>query len=202
MAWTRLLLTLGSIVALTACNPDKEGATDTEAGTTEAGTETESTGSAPEVCACVEPEEFGVESFTCGGWSCPMLAASCEEGPTGATCGGGFDIDEAALACVLDALIAGDEGLLAWTFTPDGNVSVEGGFVAIQAGRSGLARTWLREDLAGENSPAGVVALKDAAYFEACKAEPDLKTRFECAVAWSDEAPTAQCAEAESFSFS
>ena len=193
----RLVLLVGSILALPACNPPKDPSMETATEATDSGTDTEG---ALEVCACIEAEQFGQDSFTCGGWACPMLKARCE--PAGSEgCTEEFMVDEAALDCVLEHLIAGEEGLVAWEFSADGNVSVDGGFVALLPDRQALARSWKRFDLAGKNSPAGVVPLKSKEYFEACKAEPELRARFDCAIAWSDTEPTPQCGDGESFSF-
>lgn len=174
MGSPRLVLLVGSILALPACNAAKGESTETMTGSTEATSETGAptgTGGAPEACACIEPEMFGASSFSCGGWACPMLTARCEPGESGSgdTCTGEFLVDEAALDCMIDRLIAGEEGLVAWEFTADSNFSADGGFVTILPDREGLARSWQRFDLGGTNSPAGVVPLKSEEYFEACK---------------------------------
>lgn len=199
--FVRSLLSAGC-GALVACSGGQDQATDTL--TTEPGGSTTVAGSD---CACIDPEEFGGASYTCPKSPCDTLEARCVPGSGGGTgtgTGTGADTDgsdctitvqEAALDCALDRLIQGQTGFaVEYTFTPDQGYSTEGGFIAVLGpDRAALTRTWSWVDLGGSDSNAGRVQLKDAAYFEACKSEPDLTTRFWCMTEWSEQAPDALC---------
>lgn len=150
-------------------------------------------------CACIDTETLGPWSYDCPQGPCEAVRAEClpddnMQGSGGACEDWGiFTVDEAKLDCVLDQLIAGDVGYIEYSFTPDQGFSEDGGFIAVAPGREGLMRTWEWADLGGYWSAAGVVPLKDASYFEGCKAEPDLQERFSCMTAWSTQEPEAQC---------
>ncbi|MBP6704347.1 MAG: hypothetical protein KA385_12615 [Vicinamibacteria bacterium] len=155
-------------------------------------------GEEPAVCTCIDDVKFGNFSFTCSPLACFAVIASCdveqgvEEAHGCEGIGGAFSVDEFALECSLLHLKSGTEGTLMFDLKSNGPVS-QGGFIQILPNRQGLVRTWESHDLSGVDSPAGVVNLKDAAYFGACLEEQDLGLRLNCFRAWSDEQPSAQC---------
>lgn len=203
---------------LAACAPESQDTagdseTSTEPATTEPaptdGTTTEPTTTdgtttepADPACACIDPDNFSDESYVCDLGPCPLVVAFCdvnvgpldEEEPGCEGVGGVFSVDEAALECALLQLKDGDEGAIA--FAVDSNdPGSQGGFVQLLPDRQALMRTYQWYDLGGAETPAGVVSLKDAAYFEACIDEADPATRFKCFRAWSAQEPAAQCDE-------
>ena len=156
-------------------------------------------------CACVDPGEFGVNSFICGSGDCGLIEPDCvpipgdtgtdtgDEGGIGQDCE--LQIDDAKVDCAIDLLIAG-EGAVKWTYSSDQGYSENGAFLQMLPGREGLTRSYSREDLGLEESAAGVVPLRPVEYFEGCKQEPTAKAKFYCLRDWSDQEPTAQCDDA------
>jgi hypothetical protein len=71
-----------------------------------------------------------------------------------------------------------------------------GGVAHILPERQAMVRFWQFYDLGGSDTNAGIVALKDAAYFEDCKAKLDLPERYACFRAWNAAEPPATCDEA------
>lgn len=185
------------------------GETTIEAATIEATTVESSTTEAVDPgdpCACIDPDATGSSnSCTCARNPCGRIDAGCAgeadadgDPENGSACGAGatFTVpDEAALDCALDLLISGQPGYIEYYFSPDQGLSGNGAFVGVRPGREGLMQTWKDDDLINLWSGAGVVPLKDAAYFEGCKAEAVLEARYWCTVAWSTEEPPAQCME-------
>ncbi|WP_434425631.1 hypothetical protein [Nannocystis pusilla] len=150
-------------------------------------------------CDCVETWSFGPDSYACPKGSCGVLNARCES-EDGETGGGECvltGVTEERIDCALDRLIAAEVGFGAmYTWTSDGGFSESGQWVTIVGpGRTAVMRSWSWLDLSGDESSAGLVQLKDAAYFEGCKAEPDLKARFHCLTDWTDDEPDALCDE-------
>ncbi len=194
-----LALTLVTTI-LAACGDKQPG---DEASSTTANTDSDTastgptTGAVDPACACIDPATFGYASYTCEPGPCEPVAVECdaEGSPSDVACGSGtvVSLDEAALNCALDQLIAGTPGLIEYSISD--YISSGGAFVAI--GPSGnLMRSYGVYDLGGSESPAGSVTLKDAAYFTACKAEPDVQARFLCFVQWTDDEPAATCDDA------
>ncbi|MDC0669163.1 hypothetical protein [Nannocystis radixulma] len=157
-------------------------------------------------CECVETWSFGSDSYSCAKGSCGVLNGRCEHQGGGDTDTGGdtgdgecvfTGVTEEKLNCALDRLIAGEVGFGAeWSYTSDSGFSSSGGWVTIVGDdRTAVMRRWWWLDLGGEETSAGLVRLKDAAYFEGCKAEPDLEARFDCLVGWTDDEPDALCDE-------
>lgn len=107
-----------------------------------------------------------------------------------------MSFDEAALDCALDQLIAGKPGLVAYHELSEGfgGSSFAGGFVVVG---DGLTRRFSGSDAHLNETAAGFVALKDAAYFTSCKAEAEVSARYACFRAWSDDEPSAACDEQE-----
>ncbi len=178
-------------------------ATDTapaETDTTDADTTIDPTTGDPDpVCECISVAEFGGFSYTCGEGACGLLNPSCVEGDgdsdTDAFGECELSIEAEQVDCALDLLIAGESGVVKWVYSADQGFSENGGFVQLLPERKGLTRTWEWLDLDGNDSAAGVVSIKPAAYFEACKAMPDPAQRFLCLRDWSDQQPAAQCDE-------
>lgn len=189
--------TEGTTTEVTTTGVTTTGVTTT--GTTTTGATDTSTGEPAGACECIDSSNFGLDSFTCPGGPCGLLAADCLGGGGEDTDDGGecvLSVDEATLACALDLLIAGDAGVVKWTFTADQGFSESGGFVQVLANREGLTRTWQWLDLGGEDSAAGVVPLQPAAYFQGCKDMADPGAKFWCLTHWSEQEPAAQCDEA------
>lgn len=161
-----------------------------------------STGAPDPVCECISTVDFGGQSFTCGSGACGLIDPPCVEGDTDTdsdTDGFGdcdIAVDDAQIDCALDLLIAGESGVVKWVYSPDQGFSTSGGFVQILPERQGLTRTWSFVDLSGEDSAAGVVALRPADYFQGCKDLPTGAQRFYCMTDWSEQEPAAQCDEA------
>ena len=163
--------------------------------TADSGTLDPTTGEPDPLCACIGPAEE--HAFTCGSGACGELIPVCVGGPfepgdpEDPNCE--LELDEAVLTCALDLLIAGEDGVVEWSFTPDGSYSEDGGFIQMFPGRQGLTRSYSRDDSWTMVTPAGVVPLKAAEYFQGCKDEVTTKAKFDCLIAWSDVSPTAQC---------
>ena len=103
------------------------------------------------------------------------------------------ELDEAALDCALDLLISGQPGFIEHSSTTYN--SSDGAWLQISA-TGALTRRFGVYDLGGNEGAVGPVKLKSKAYFEGCKAEPDVQQRYLCFVAWTDDAePAALCDE-------
>ncbi|WAS95532.1 hypothetical protein [Nannocystis punicea] len=157
---------------------------------------------AESACECVEPEAFAEESASCFDQRpCDLVERACLAGDEqgDAVCGewGEFHVSEAALNCALEQMIAGSPGLIFYEDTAprDDGDALEfphefawGGFIQVMQSRTALGRDWTSiSNLDGESkeeSAAEVHDLKARAYFEGCKAEPDLSRRFDCLIAW------------------
>ena len=156
----------------------------------------------PAVCSCVD-DRVDLDAYTCELGPCGSVAVNCdvEEGIDEPGCegiGGVFTVDEEALDCSLDRLIAGEEGWVGYQIESNGPGGA-GGFALVLADRQALVRSWEYYDLGGSHTAAGVVALKDAAYFEGCKAMAALDQRYVCFTQWSAASPPPDCQMAESF---
>lgn len=175
--------------------PTSAPGTDTTADTTTGGNE-------PDVCACID-DEAHFDTYTCPAGPCGAVTIDCdvelgEETPGCEGIGGVFTIDEMALGCSLDRLIAGDEGAVSFVITSNGPGS-GGGVAHILPERQAMVRFWQFYDLGGSDTNAGIIALKDAAYFEDCKTKLDLAERYACFRAWNASEPPATCDEASSY---
>ncbi|MBZ5712856.1 hypothetical protein [Nannocystis pusilla] len=150
-------------------------------------------------CECVETWSFGSDSYSCVKGSCGILNGRCEGGDPDTGDGECVftGVSEEKIDCALDRLIAGEVGFGAeWSYTSNGGFTSSGGWVTIvDSDRTAVMRRWWWLDLGGEETSAGLVRLKDAAYFEGCKAEPDLEARFDCLIGWTDDEPDALCDE-------
>lgn len=160
---------------------------------------TSTTGVEPPVeCACIDTDVFGGGSYTCpidGG--CGPIEAFCDASDLNdmdVNCEGWglFSVDPVILDCALDRLIAGTPGLV-WWHTGSNGPADNGGFVNIIGDRAGIGRNYEYFDLGGSDTAAGNVTLKDAAYFEGCKAESDLSLKFQCMRDWWTAPPTELC---------
>jgi hypothetical protein len=154
-------------------------------------------------CKCIDPDVYGVSSYTCsheGG--CDDVVAFCdvEAGMDTPGCSyGTFSIDEVALDCAIDHLIAGQPGLVWWQIDSNGPEQY-GAWVDIGKARQGTGRSWDFIDLGGTDYDAGTFVLKDAAYFEDCKTRPDVEEKFLCFKDWGVTPPNASCDAEESYS--
>ena len=159
---------------------------------------TSTTGEAPAECACINTDEFGGGSYTCatdGG--CGPVEAFCDANnldEMDVICEGwgAFSVDPVVLDCALDRLIAGTPGLVWWHIGSNGPGDY-GGFVDIIGDRAGIGRNYEYFDLGGSDTAAGMVTLKDAAYFEGCKAVSDPELKFTCMRDWWTAPPTNLC---------
>ena len=183
--------------------------TATTSGTVEPTTTGASSSTGPEMpppspaCKCIDPEAHGVGSYTCShAGGCEDVVAFCDVnvGMDTPGCGWGtFSVDEAALDCAIDQLIAGTPGLVWWEIGSNGSES-SGAWVEIGEARQGVGRSWDFIDLGGTDYDAGMMEVKDAAYFEDCKTKPDVDAKFLCFKAWSKTPPDALCDVEEYFS--
>lgn len=190
---------LSLVLVITACGAKQPGddATDSaSSGDTGDSDTTPTTGAAADpACACIDPAQFGRSSFICEAGPCDTVSLDCSDEEPGASspaCGSGVlvSLDEVALGCALDQLIAGTPGVIAYH---ESNITSSGGaFVAISASGN-LMRHYSVHDLGGNEGPAGFVTLKDRAYFEGCKAETDAEARYLCFIQWTDDEPEAIC---------
>lgn len=205
------MLSLNRILALTlvttalaACGdpqPGDEADTSSTTTDTDAASTGPTTGAVDPACACIDPAQFGRASYTCAPGPCDSVAVECdaEGSPSDTVCGSGtvVSLDEVALNCALDQLIAGTPGLIEYSISD--YISSGGAFVAIGPGGD-LMRSYGVYDLGGSEGAVGPVSLKDAAYFTACKAEPDVQARFLCFIRWTDDEPAATCDDASELS--
>lgn len=201
------MLNLHRLLALTllaaGCGDKDPGESDSatdSAGTEPTATEpTEPTEGEPAdpACACVDPAEFGHFSYTCDRGPCDSVDVECttEGEKSDPACGGDelVSLDEVALNCALDLLISGKPGFIEHSSTTYN--SSDGAWLQISA-TGALTRRFGVYDLGGNEGAVGPVKLKSKAYFEGCKAEPDVQQRYLCFVAWTDdEEPAALCDE-------
>lgn len=151
------------------------------------------TGADP-ACACIDPEEFGHESYVCEPGPCALVSVTCdpESGGMDVACGGSGTATLAveALDCAIDQLIAGEPGMIRYLVS-DG-FGGEGAFIVPGPDEVLMRRNSYLDNSASEG-PAGFVTLKNPAYFTGCKAEPDPQLRFLCFKEWSDEEPEPTC---------
>lgn len=199
----RSALALLTCLTLCACpGTDKDGDSST-GGTTDASATEPTGGDVNPACACIDPEMFGAASYTCPAPLCGVVSLKCdtEAGGSDPLCGTGtvVDFDEAALDCALDQLIAGTPGRVEWHALSEGSGSsaFDGAFLSIA---DGLTRSYGGFDANSQESAAGFVTLKDAAYFKGCKAETEVAARYNCFRAWSDGEPAAECDAADELS--
>lgn len=184
-------------LTLPACAPKDPSDTDTTA-TSDAtmSTTAPTTGPAPEVCACVDDAAVA-DTYICDLGPCGQVVVTCDvlqgmDTPGCENVGGIFSVDEAALDCSLDRLIAGTEGPVSFTIDSNGP-GKGGGFAHVLPGRQALVRFWEFYDLSGTVRNAGIVALKDAAYFQGCKDMTDVAQKYKCFRAWNDGDVPADC---------
>ena len=158
-----------------------------ESTTTTDAMDTTTTGAMPAAsCECVDADVFAKSEAGCA-MSCGFILAQCQEDDCS-----DFTVTEEALDCALDQLISGEAGVVNYRFGHN-QTDEDGAFIHVQPDRKAVMRSWNWYDLIGVESSAGVVKLKDAAYFEGCKALEDPKARFWCMTAWSDDEPDALC---------
>lgn len=150
-----------------------------------------------------KPRSSGAASYICGEAACGVVGMKCDVEAEGSDplCGTGklISFDEAALNCALDQLIAGTPGLVEYHELSEGfgSSSFAGGFIVVG---DGLTRRFNGYDANYNETAAGFVALKDAAYFKSCKAEVELSARYACFKAWSDAEPGAACDDTQELS--
>jgi hypothetical protein len=207
---------------LTACTPGDGGDGSSSGGSTMTTTDAASTGDASTgdastgtpttsgdpttgepttgvdpACACIDPEEFGHESYVCEPGPCALVELDCnpESDDKDVACGGfgTATLTVEPLDCAIDQLIAGTPGMIRYIARE--GFGGEGAFVVVGPGPALMRRNSYLDNGANEG-PAGFVTLKDTAYFMGCKAEPDPQLRFLCFKEWSDEEPAPTCDEA------
>ena len=187
------------VLVITACGDKQPGddATDSaSSGDTDDSDTVPTTGEPVDpACACIDPEMFGSASLVCEVGPCDTVSLDCSdevEGPSSKACGGGtlVSLDEAALGCALDQLIAGTPGVIAYH---ESNITSSAGAYLVITASGTLMRSPGIYDLGGSESPVGLVTLKPKSYFEGCKAETDLEARYICFVQWTDDKPAALC---------
>lgn len=128
---------------------------------------------APE-CACVS--ELG--ALECASSICPVMTGTCVLHEYSLCIG--WEYDEAALTCALEALRDGKEGTLSWYYSPNGGYSEVAGYLHILPGRQVIRQDRSREDLNSEVGDTALWALKDAEHFEACLALAGVCERSLC----------------------
>lgn len=194
-----------ALLLLTACPGGTETTTDDGASPSDTGTST-SAGTSPETdtadppaeCACIldeEPADPNSEPSNpiCGGSPCPRVVGECVD----AYCelGGVFElVDPTTLECALVALRDRTPGVLTWSFDEGSGIHTDDGYLLVNADGTAVRRHWDREDLNFEVSDAVLGPLPAAAVFDACLAEPDARTRFDC-LRIELEQPAATCDE-------
>jgi hypothetical protein len=196
------MLNLDRFLALTlivaACGDKDAGDSDsaTDSATDSAATEPTDGEAADPACACVDPAQFGHFSYTCDRGPCDSVAVECDdEGEqSDPACGGSelVSLDETALNCALDVLISGKPGFVEHSSLT--YISSSGAWLQVSAAGA-LTRSFGVYDLGGSEGAVGLVKLKSKAYFEGCKAEPDVQQRYLCFTAWTDDEPAALCDE-------
>lgn len=183
---------------LVACVPGS-GDTDAEETGATAATEGDPTEGDDGPCACIDPAQFARESYVCADSPCGVVSVECDqetEEEAAACFGDGrlVSLDEAALDCAIDRLISGEDGMVEWHMLDQGyGASGYSGALLHVVGDKALTRSYGGLDLGSSEGAAGFVSVKPAAYFSECKAMPDAQDRFRCLIAWSDEAPKADC---------
>lgn len=153
-------------------------------------------------CVIVSDTDDGhgyYDSDLCGGPPCGEIELECnlESGQEHPFCvfGGSPILDFEALDCSLDLLISGIPSLVVYRETPDDGFIYAGGLVKIGVGRLGLTHRYAGVDLGVNLSAHEVAPLRDAAYFEGCKAMADGYERYECLKDWTTGAPLVTCDE-------
>lgn len=148
-------------------------------------------------CECIIDEEpadpnRGPEGPTCGDSPCPYVTGECI-----GYCelDGVFELaNPAALECALVALRDRTPGIVVWSLVEDYGVYTYDGYLLVKADGTAVRRQWDREDLTFEVSDAVLGRLPPAAVLDACLAEPDDHTRFDC-LRTELEQPTGVCDE-------
>lgn len=201
----------GDITSTGPSTTDTSTSSTTTTSTTTGDTTTD-TGEPDPLCDCIDVGEFGNSSYSCGAGACGLINPPCVPDESGTSDdggdefgdefgdeGGGIDCtltpDAEQIDCALDLLIAGEPAVVKWRSSTDQGFSEYGGFVQILPERQGLTRSWQLVDIGGEESAAGFVALRPAAYFEGCKDLSTARERFYCMRDWTDEEPGMQCDE-------
>lgn len=179
------------------------GETTTEASTGTETTDDETTvdpttgGGEPDpACACIDPEQEGSFSYVCPAGPCPTIKVKCDDQAEGVNdlCNGDgvISLDVEALDCAIDQMIAGTPGLV--EIHEQDYIGASGAYVEVGKAQN-LMRYYSVYDLSGSESAVGFVKLKDKAYFEGCKAEPDPQLRYLCLKAWTEDEPEPLCDE-------
>jgi hypothetical protein len=197
---TVLLCMLSALCLGAACSPD-EASSGSDGGDA--------------VCECIAPDEVGFDSSVCSPRSCGLVDRRCVHGEGGEGdehCDGWgrLAVNEVALDCALDDLIMGRTGEILYEDLLPGTEDhtiyyphgfMWGGFIQVLPARRGLGRdwTWASDDegYSLAETAAAVHRLKEPAYFETCKAEPDPLRRFNCFLAWRAGEPLRTCDPAE-----
>ncbi|WAS92506.1 hypothetical protein [Nannocystis punicea] len=185
-------------VTLPACpGTDKttagESATDTSttgpgASTTEPTSSTTDTGepgalcpehTAADACCCFEAHmniSSTVENV-CGTTSlCPAVEFECSE--IDETC---TTADEDAVNCMLDALAAGTMiGSLSVHYDIDSNYGQRKLDLYLQGDRTAYVADKEELDVSGHFAPTGRYELREAAYFDTCRAAADIQAKADC----------------------
>lgn len=84
------------------------------------------------------------------------------------------------LACALTALRDRTPGIVTWSSTFNGGQFSQTGYVLIYANGEAVRREWGANDLSYDVDPALRFQLHDAAYYDACLANPDDSARYYC----------------------
>ena len=134
---------------------------------------------AADACCCFEAHvnlSSTVENV-CGTTSlCPAVEFECSE--VDETC---TAADEAAVDCVLAALSAGTMvGSLSIHWVIDNYYGQRKIDVYLQGDRTAYVAHKEELDLSGYFEPVGLYDLREAAHFDACRAEADLQAKAEC----------------------
>lgn len=157
------------------------------------------------LCACIDPEVGPEDAFVCDKGSCGLVEAGCKPGTEQHDESGvegycltedGFTVDEAALDCALDLLIAGEGGVVEFAHHTGSDFFISGlkhRIIQVLPEREALTFAWQYVDAGAFLWEPGVATLKDAAYFEGCKAETDLEAKFWCLTEFSTNTAEPLC---------
>ncbi len=134
---------------------------------------------AADACCCFEAHvnlSSSVENVCPTEVLCPPAEFECAE--LDPTC---ITADEVPVNCVLDALVAADKvGMLTVHYVgggPGGQRKID---LYMQPGRTAFVADKTELDASGYFKPLGLYTLRDAAFFEACRAETDVQAKADC----------------------
>jgi len=135
-------------------------------------------------CECIldeEPKDLNSSPAdpTCGEPLCNGVFGGCVD--DFCDLGAPFELeDPAALECALTALRDRTPGIVTWSFSEATGIITEDGYVLINEDGTAVRRNWVREDLTFNVYDAVLGELPPPEDYDACLADPDDLSRFNC----------------------